>query len=180
MQFWYFLSVTFAVQGFPHQESCSLINEKKFVECLTKEEIVNLRTFECFPANSRGGCGAGNRLVVARKSGCRLTTCVDNKDEDGDPCPDDTVLYRGRCELIGSKSACEEEGQGKRLSADLYGGVSCRCSLKLGYVEVDGICYHEHFRGPCAEGEKVQRRSDLGESQCVPNTCTQGLIKLFK
>ena len=103
---------------------------------------------------------------------------LNNKDEYGYPCPHDIVQYRGRCELIGSKSACVDHGQGKRLSADLYGAVSCRCSLDLGYVEVDGICYHEHFRGPCEEGEKVERGSDLGEGQCVPNNCTQGGARL--
>ena len=75
---------------------------------------------------------------------------------------------------MGRKTACEGEGKGKRLNADLYGAVSCKCSVDLGYVEVNGTCYHEHFRGPCENGQRLQGQTHTGEWECVQDDCSQG------
>ena len=144
-------------------------------ECLKFGQIVQLRTFECYPANSQGGCDVGERLVVNRNSDCKATHCIDNKDDDGDSCLNGQVAYKGKCELIGSKSACKGEGKGKRLNADLYGTVSCKCSLDIGYVEVGGNCYHQHFRGPCEKGQSLQEQTEVGLWECVPDICPQGM-----
>jgi len=145
-------------------------------ECLKSSKIAHIRTFQCYSANSQGGYDEGERLVVNRQSDCYATHCIDNKDAEGIPCPDGLITYNGRCEISSSKSACEGEGKGKRLYADLYGAVSCKCSLDHGYVEVHGTCYHEHFRGPCEIGKKLQRQRDTGEWECVQDTCNQGKI----
>jgi len=153
------------------EESC-----RRTVECLKQNKIVHLRTYQCYSANSQGGCDEGERLVVNRYDDCKATHCIDNKDAEGTPCPDGLIAYNGRCEINSSKTACEGEGKGMRLYVDLYGSVSCRCSLDHGYVEVNGTCCHEHFRGPCEIGEKLQRKTDTGEWECVQNTCNQGKI----
>ena len=112
--------------------------------------------------------------MVNKQSVCKATHCINNKDAEGTPCPDGLIAYNGKCEIGGSKTACEGEGKGKRLYVDLYGVVSCKCSVDLGYVEVNGTCYHQHFRGPCENGEKLQGLIDTGEWKCVQNNCSQG------
>ena len=170
------LILSLGLYEFFHCNNCDVNDSTRHVikECLKFGKIAHLRTFQCYPANSQGGCDPGERLVVNRQSVCKATHCIDNKDDEGTPCPDGLIAYNGRCEIGGSKTACEGEGKGKRLYADLYGAVSCKCSVDLGYVEVNGTCYHEHFRGPCENGEKLQRETDTGEGKCVQNNCSQG------
>ena len=172
-----FLILSQGLYEFSHCNNCVDISDTTRLvirKCLKLSKIAHLRTFQCYAANSQGGCDAGERLVVNRQSDCRATHCIENKDADGTPCSDGLIVYNGRCEISGSISACEGQGKGKRLYADLYGAVSCRCSLKHGYVEVDGTCYHEHFRGPCEIGEKLQRQTYTGEWECVQDNCSQG------
>jgi len=177
----YILLVSLGVQGFVQHDNCAQFitntGRKVIKECSKSFKIVQLRTYECYPANSQGGCGVGERLVVNGNSDCKSTVCIDNKDEDGESCLDGQVAYKGKCELIGSKSACEGEGKGKRLYADLYGTVSCKCSLDLGYVDVKGICYHQHFRGNCPNRHSLRGPTKTSPlSKCVPNSCRKGRV----
>ena len=162
-------------------DSCSEFDDTKrtvIKNCSKLGQIVRMKTYKCYSANSQGGCDEGERLVVNRKSVCKATHCIDNKDAEGAPCPDGLITYNGRCEIGGSKSACEGEGKGKRLYADLYGAVSCKCSLDHGYVEVNGTCYHQHFRGPCEKGESLQSQTDTGRWECVQDNCSSGEASL--
>jgi len=169
------------LQGFflNNSDRCSYIDSKKrevIKKCANFGQIAQMRTYECYSANSQGGCDAGERLVVNRQSVCKATHCINNKDAEGTNC-NGLIAYNGRCEQGGSKTACEGEGKGKRLYADLYGAVSCKCSVDLGYVEVNGNCYYEHFRGPCENG-KTLRGSTISSSpwKCVPNNCGKDQI----
>ena len=171
IQWLHLLTLTAVLQGFLQRDTYSDLQIKTrqvIKECLKYRKIINMRTWNCHLPNSQGGCDKGERLVVNKQS--RSTTCINNKDADGRSCLDGEIAYNGTCEIINSKNACEGEGRGKRLNADLYGTVSCRCSADLGYVEVDGICYHEYFRGPCP------RNSSLRGSKCVPKNCRKGKI----
>ena len=172
-----FLILSLGLYGFSYCNTCDISDTTRHVikDCLKLGTIVHLRTFQCYSANSQGGCDPGERLVVNRQSVCKATHCIDNKDAEGTPCSDGLIAYNGRCEISGSKTACEGEGKGKRLYADLYGAVSCKCSVDLGYVEVDGTCYHEYFRGPCKIG-KILRGSTKTSPlwKCVPNNCGKG------
>ena len=172
-----FLILSLALYKFSYGNNCENMSDTARLvikECLKSSKIAHIRTFQCYSANSQGGCDEGERLVVNRQSDCYATHCIDNKDAEGTPCPDGLIAYNGRCEIGGSKTACEGEGKGIRLYADMYGAVSCRCSLDHGYVEVNGTCCHEHFRGPCEIGEKLQRKTDIGEWECVQDNCKQG------
>ena len=126
------------------QDNCSDITNKTrqvIKECLKSRKIVNMRTWGCHSPNRQGDCDPGERLVVTTQGVCKTTYCIDNKDADGRPCLDKEIAYNGTCELWSTKHVCEGEGIGQRLYADLYGAVSCRCSVDLGYVDIDGICY---------------------------------------
>ena len=146
---------------------------KQIIECLKQDKIVNLRTFNCSAVNSQGGCDEGQRLVVISGSKCGATKCVGNKTQDAELCSDGMVVYGEKCEILGSKAACEGQGQGKRLIADIYGTLGCECAVDLGYVDVGGTCYHEHFRGPCEDGQHVERSGVQGW-ECVKNSCGKG------
>ena len=154
-------------------ECCPQRNKKIIRDCLELGEIVHLSTFECFEVNSQGGCDEGELLVVMEKSECMATKCVENMSSDGEQCSEGLLAYKGKCEISGSKSACQDTGLGKRLLADLYGTVACRCAVDLGYVDVNGRCYHEYFRGPCQEGEQILRDGFQGW-KCVGHRCDQG------
>jgi len=153
-----FIILSLGLIGFSHCNNCDMSYTSRLVikECLKLGKIAQIRTFQCYPANSQGGCDAGERLVVNKQSVCKATHCINNKDAEGTPCADGLIAYNGRCYQDGSKTACEGEGKGRRLYADLYGAVSCKCSEDLGYVEVNGTCYHEHFRGPCEIGQSLR------------------------
>ena len=88
-----------------------------------------MKLIECL--NSQGGCAEGERLVVMKKEEYSVIKCVKNRSSDGTACTG-LLSYKGRCHGSGSKSACEGSGLGKRLSADLYGTVACRCAVDLG------------------------------------------------
>jgi len=173
-----FIILSLGLIGFSHCKNCDMSETSRLVikECLKLGKIAQIRTFQCYPANSQGGCDPGERLVINRQSVCKATHCINNKDDEGTPCADGLIAYNGRCYQDGSKTACEGEGKGRRLYADLYGAVSCKCSEDLGYVEVNGTCYHEHFRGPCEIGQKLQRQTDTGEWECVQDYCSQGKV----
>ena len=173
-----FLLFSLGLYEFSHGNNCEdMSNTARLVirKCLKSGKIAHLRTFQCYSANSQGGCDAGERLVVNRQSDCRATHCIDNTDEEGAPCSDGLISFNGRCEISGSKTACEGQGKGKRLYADLYGAVSCKCSLDHGYVEVDGTCYHQHFRGPCEIGKSLRGPTITNPLwKCVQNKCVKG------
>ena len=160
---------------FQHQQTeCTQSNTtlEVFQKCLALHNIVSTLNYECYKANTKGGCKEGERLVVAKNISC-VTKCVANKDERGKPCQDDLIEYKGKCKQIGSESACRSAGLGKRLQADLHGEVKCTCEADLGYIDVDGECYHEHMQGPCEEGEQLLRNGKKGW-KCVKNTCEKG------
>lgn len=157
-------------------ESCLENNKKIILECLKQRQIVHIPTFECFEVNSQGGCDVGERIVVMEKSECGATKCVENKSADEKPCPEGLLAYNGQCEISGSKRVCQNKGLGKRLTGDLYGTVACRCAVDLGYVDVNGSCYHEYFRGPCQEGEQILRDGFQGW-KCVKHSCDQGWVQ---
>eukprot|EP00090_Calanus_glacialis_P037852 TRINITY_DN6567_c0_g1_i2.p1 TRINITY_DN6567_c0_g1~~TRINITY_DN6567_c0_g1_i2.p1 ORF type:complete len:288 (-),score=50.71 TRINITY_DN6567_c0_g1_i2:69-932(-) len=157
-------------------ESCLENNKKIILECLKQRQIVHIPTFECFEVNSQGGCDVGERIVVMEKSECGATKCVENKSADGKPCPEGLLAYNGQCEISGSKRVCQNKGLGKRLTGDLYGTVACRCAVDLGYVDVNGSCYHEYFRGPCQEGEQILR-DGTQKWKCVRHYCKQGQVQ---
>jgi len=169
-----FLIFSLGLYEFSHGNNCEDMSDTARLvirKCLKSSKITQIRTFQCYSANSQGGCDEGERLVVNRGSDCYATHCIDNKDAEGTPCPDGLITYNGRCEIGGSKSACEGEGKGKRLYADLYGAVSCKCSLDHGYVEVNGTCYHQHFRGPCNNGQSLQNKTVTWEWECIQDNC---------
>ena len=146
---------------------------KRIKECFKNGMVVNRETFKCLEVNSKGGCGEGERLVLREDSDCKASKCLANKDREGNPCPEGSLAYKGSCKLRDSKTACKDAGLGKRLQADLYGEVSCRCAADLGYVDVDGECYHEYQRGPCNYGKQLVRDGTLG-GKCRTDTCGQG------
>lgn len=171
------LFVAISFSQFSHGKICSDINYRSQTVinfCLVEGKITNLRTYECHEANRQGGCEAGERLVINGNGDCKTTHCINNRDDYGEPCPDGQIAYRGRCELVGSKSVCDERN--KRLFADEYGAVSCVCPVELGYVEVGEVCYHQHFRGPCDRNQSLQRHKETGDWGCVQDTCDQGQV----
>ena len=82
-------------------------------------EIVRIPSFECFEVNNQGGCDVAERIVVIERSKCGATKFVENKFDDGKPCPEGLLAYNGQCEIGGSKPVCNDKGLGKRLLADL-------------------------------------------------------------
>ena len=153
--------------------------KKRIKYCLNRELIVNRATFNCFKVNSQGDCNEGERLVVMKESECKVTKCVENKYRGGEPCLGGLLAYNGMCMHSGSKTACKDTGLGKRLHADLYGNVTCRCAVDLDYVDVNGTCYHSYTRGPCKAGEQIVRNGLQG-GKCLKHTCDQGtVIKLL-
>ena len=170
----YWLVEGFEQPGKDCSDECSLKTKKdRIVECLKQGKIANMGTFNCSAVNSQGGCDKGQRLVIIRDCDCGATQCVEDRTQNEELCSDGMVAYGGRGEILGSKAACEGLGQGKRLLADLYGTLSCECAVDLGYVDVGGTCYHEHFRGPCEQGQQVEMGGEHGW-KCVRNICSQG------
>ena len=141
-----------------YSDECRNESTRKRIKiCLNRGQVVHMPTFRCFEVNSQGGCDAGETIVVEKTSECMATKCLQYKSKDGKPCSKGLFAYKGKCEISGSKFLCLGSGLGKRLLADLYGTVACRCAVDLGYVDVNGRCYHEYFRGPCQEGEQIIR-----------------------
>eukprot|EP00092_Neocalanus_flemingeri_P013839 GFUD01014930.1.p1 GENE.GFUD01014930.1~~GFUD01014930.1.p1 ORF type:complete len:288 (+),score=60.04 GFUD01014930.1:87-950(+) len=168
-----------SVEVRPWSEECALESKRNRIkQCFKRLQVADLHTFECFEVNSKGGCEKGNRMVVDENSECKASKCIENKDKNGEPCPEEQLAYNGVCELSNSKSACKNTGLGKRLQADLFGKVSCRCALDLGFVDVDGTCYHEFQQGPCKVGQQIIRNGFQGwKCMNTTSTCGPGRIR---
>ena len=167
----------FHLKEYPEQASqnCNLIESavERCENCLRKGKITNLSTFDCYDVNSEGGCGEGERLVLIEGSECAETKCVDNRDQQQKPCRNGEIAFNGKCLRIGNKIGCMEEGQGRAVTADLYGGVSCECASHLGFFEVDGECHPEYLQGGCPEGQHVRRKGTFS-GICTPHKCPAG------
>merc|ERR1719318_1028907 len=114
--------------------------------------------------------------MINKKSNYINIKCVENRSADGKPCKESLLAYKGKCQPLGTKTACQGEALGKRLDDGMFDTVECRCSMDLGYVDVNGSCYHEYFRGPCSEGWQIVRTED-GGWKCIEDKCPKGWVQ---
>eukprot|EP00090_Calanus_glacialis_P041698 TRINITY_DN74210_c0_g1_i1.p1 TRINITY_DN74210_c0_g1~~TRINITY_DN74210_c0_g1_i1.p1 ORF type:complete len:293 (-),score=59.97 TRINITY_DN74210_c0_g1_i1:425-1303(-) len=124
--------------------------------------------YRCYTLNGRGKPCYGDQRLVLSKSSCPEAKCQGYFSSTITRCKGRNVSYRGACVDPEDRQLCGGR-LGRRLTADVHGVYSCKCSRELGYLEVMGSCYVQFSQGPCSEGEQLE--PGLERPECMKNPC---------